>query len=164
MEKFKLYLLGYAALSLLIIFLKFDGGSKTEANGSEGDKDPREITYSDSVNNMGPYSDEEICRAAISSLLNQELEETKARVLRDDIYRLSYVRKSDNALWETQCRIEGNQVNWGTLGSRWRNHELDTAIHFKVSDDKLTIQEHYPGDGNFYAEYEKIGGVISAIK
>jgi len=88
----------------------------------------------------------EICIAAISALFSQPVEKISAEVKLNK-YILSYVRDDDKTFWDYKCRIEKDVVLWGSPDGRWRTHELDETVKFKVIDDNLFIDIIY-SDGS----------------
>lgn len=107
--------------------------------------------------NRGFFSEQGICAATIATMMGRPLSILKVDNTADDdihgpIHFLHYTRPNDGSKWFYKCKLIKNKIIWASNNSdssgRWRTHELDEVITFKV-DNKidLTINEDF-GDGS----------------
>lgn len=94
------------------------------------------------------FSEREICRAAISTIMRHPVHRVRVeRVARDGVVFLSYIRAEDRTTWTFKCFTEGKAVTWAKADGRWRVHPLDSTVTYSASDDSLTVTEDF-GDGS----------------
>jgi len=104
------------------------------------------IRYYKNYDSRG-LGDDVICKAMISSIMVQAYPRIKSERIDLDVYLVSYLRRDDNSEWFYRCKVEGNRVVWAsntTNQGRWRTHDQDSQIFFKVDDNHLVIQEKFP--------------------
>lgn len=119
------------AAILPILLFGFEAYGKEEVEYMKESKDA----------DMGSYSETEICKAATETILYDKIKTMKSEIIDDGVYKITSKRESDGVLSEIKCKIEGNRVHWGSFGGRWRTHELDSIIRFKVSSENLILHE-----------------------
>ncbi|MGB5855446.1 MAG: hypothetical protein WBH20_09345 [Oceanisphaera sp.] len=107
--------------------------------------------------NRGYFSEQGICAASIATMMGRPLsilrvDNTADGNIDGPIHFLHYVRPNDGSKWFYKCKIIKDKIIWGSnnsdSGGRWRTHELDDVITFKVENEvDLTINEHF-SDGS----------------
>ena len=135
----KLLLLLVVGVSFFNSLLSFIG-----SNDFPSIKDDLSIARAES------FSEADMCRATNSVLFNRPVSIIKVKPSYGKEYILSYVRPADGILWDYKCRVEGDQVLWGSPSGRWRNHASDEKVKVDVSRGKLEVQVTYP-DGSSQA-------------
>lgn len=102
---------------------------------------------------IGSFSKEQVCKAAVATMMGRDPKIVKVKKTKDGIVYLSYRRPDDGKLWAYRCKFEGDQVIWASdnadsLG-RWRTHPADEKINYRTSQGGtvLRIEERY-GDSS----------------
>lgn len=92
------------------------------------------------------YSDSQICRAIIATVMGRDVGITMATwVDEDNLFVVSYVRPSDQKVWHYQCRITPDgKGHWGASGRRWRE-----PVEIVVSRGDLLITDPISGPEMF---------------
>lgn len=145
----------YGLAAFLVFLYVSDNSSDGSNEGTKvSDENKRKIKPSVEAS-MGEYTEEDICKAAMSSIFFHPPSIMEASQSTNDIYKVSYRRPSDNSLWENKCQIKGNKINWGSFDGRWRTHELDSVILFMALDKDLTIQENHSDGSTSLSFFEK---------
>lgn len=92
----------------------------------------------------GIFSKEDICKAAISVTMSQNVGIMKT-VKTGDVPQIDYVRKFDGQRFLYRCNFSGNRVIWSGFfdddqsWGRWRDGQYDPALTFKVEDGELSV-------------------------
>ena len=89
------------------------------------------------------YTDVQVCKAALSSIMGVDLAAIQTEKRKDGIVYLHYRIESENDRYDYKCRLEGNSVIWGSANGRWRTKKGDASITFEVSNGNITIKERY---------------------
>lgn len=102
---------------------------------------------------VGNFSKEQVCKAAVATMMGRDPKIVKVKKTKDGIVYLSYRRPDDGKLWAYRCKLEGDKVIWASdnpdsLG-RWRTHPADERINYRTlqGGTLLRIEERY-GDGS----------------
>lgn len=96
-----------------------------------------------------------ICRGTVATTMGRDVDTISEYRRTSTVSYVEYRRPSDNTLWRTRCRIDGNRVVWSTVdpdgaGSppgRWRDHPMDSVITFRFTDTELVVRERF-SDGS----------------
>ena len=90
-----------------------------------------------------------VCRAAIATIMHQPIGVVRASSAQNGMVRTSY--KFEGARSSNLCRLDGDRVVWATIRNggpgRWRNHELDPVVTFRLEATSITIANTY-ADGS----------------
>ncbi|GGX88787.1 hypothetical protein GCM10007160_15360 [Litchfieldella qijiaojingensis] len=145
----------YGMVAFLVFLYISENNSGDSGGGSEvAEESKRQIQLSDEAS-MGGYSEEEVCKAAMSSMFFHSPSIMEVSQSGGEIYKVSYRRPSDNSLWENKCQIKGNRIYWGSFDGRWRTNELDGVILFMAFGEDLTIQENHSDGSTSVTYFEK---------
>ena len=103
------------------------------------------------------FTYEDVARYAMATVMGQPSNIIKA-FKKEDLYYVSYVRKSDSQKFDYKVKFIGNQILWAGIenGQRWRDSEYDEKISFSEKEGKLIIITTY-GDGSEGIEEFKKG-------
>lgn len=102
---------------------------------------------------IAPFTREQICRAAIATLMGQRPTIVKVTGGYADVVNVVYARPGDGKKWANRCRLEGSRVMWASDPGRWRTDPLDEVVTFGVSGDTLTIRQRYSDGSEAAATY-----------
>lgn len=102
--------------------------------------------------NPQEYSFEDISKYAISSLMSQDPINMNVYTEGEN-FIISYIK--DSKLYSYKIKFDQNQIMWGNLDGRWRDHELDEKLFYKEVDDKLQITMQFSDGTNSTKEYHK---------
>lgn len=164
MNKFGWFLLA-VTLAFTFIYHSYEDNSEGVSKNKEGDL-LVERSYTPKH-----FSESEICRAGIASIMLQDYDKTQLTNSDSGIHSFSYTRDVDNTIWEYRCRLDGNQIVWrgnalGDSEGPWRNRPADIVYLFEEDENKLSIFEiypDYPDYGEPINEYERSGSSLSSI-
>ncbi|MBK5146039.1 hypothetical protein I2494_20450 [Budviciaceae bacterium BWR-B9] len=94
-----------------------------------------------------PFTQQQVCKAAISTIFGKPTNIIKVKNSSDDIYHLSYVRPDDKKLWKFKCKLSGNNIIWteeGYESDRWLGKgTVDSLVNFTINGKTLEITEIY---------------------
>lgn len=85
------------------------------------------------------FSKEDICKAAISSMMGHPVSIINHDGNSGDSIFVSYNRPNDGTHWAQRCIVRTSEVIWGTKTGRWRIDALDSKITYKTKGDNLHI-------------------------
>ncbi|MCE4113253.1 MULTISPECIES: hypothetical protein [Yersinia pseudotuberculosis complex] len=83
-------------------------------------------------------SDKMVCKATIAGLMHQKPYLITVEEMTED-YLLYYTREIDKTEWTYKCKVEGNNVIWGTASVKYSKLRSAKNTTFTVSDDKNKI-------------------------
>lgn len=92
------------------------------------------------------FTYQQIAEFAIATIMNQPKDIVLA-AKSNEIYTVSYTRKSDSEKFNYKVKFEGNKIIWSNIDGRWRNGEYDEKITFREEGNKLTIVQTF-SDGS----------------
>jgi hypothetical protein len=103
------------------------------------------------------FSQEQICKAAIGTIMRRDPSTIKISKTEAGVTYLSYVRENDGTNWAYRCKLENEKIIWATDTGRWRTHPEDSVITYSETAQEIKIVEFY-GDGssisNIYTELQ----------
>lgn len=97
------------------------------------------------------FSQEQICKAAIGTIMRRNPSTMTISKTDAGVTDLSYVRENDRTKWAYRCKLENNKVIWATDTGRWRTHPEDSVITYSENAKEIKIVEDY-GDGSSTSE------------
>ncbi len=100
------------------------------------------------------FTYEDIARYAIATIMDQSPSIIRA-VKNNDLYLVSYVRKSDSQKFDYKIKIDGNHVIWGNSDGRWRDTDFDEKIGFVEDGNKIKIIQTFTDGSEAAEEFEK---------
>jgi hypothetical protein len=100
------------------------------------------------------FTNEDVARFAISSLMGQPSKTVKVQ-LKNGLYYVSYVRKSDSKKFDYKIKIDGNNIVWANIDGRWRDSEYDERISFEENNNKLKIIQTFSDGSTDIKEFDK---------
>jgi hypothetical protein len=103
---------------------------------------------------LNKFSYEDIARYTISSVMQQPAKIIKA-IKKDDLYYVSYTRKSDKQKFEYKIKFDGNKILWANIDGRWRDSEYDEKLSFSENGNILNIIQTFNDGSEDIQEYKK---------
>lgn len=100
------------------------------------------------------FSYEDIARYTMSSIMGQPAKTIKV-TKSEDLYYVSYIRKSDSQKFSYKIKFDGNKILWANIDGRWRNSEYDEKISFSVKNNKVSIIQTFSDNSEDVKEYKK---------
>lgn len=161
---FKVVLIIIGIISVVLIIEHFinnsiDTSSHTQTNEIviENNSDKIENLYKSEKKKLINFTYEDVARYTMATVMGQPSSIIKA-YKKEDLYYVSYVRKSDSQKFDYKVKFVGNQILWAGIekGQRWRDSEYDEKISFAEKEGKLNIITTY-GDGSEGIEEFKKG-------
>lgn len=73
----------------------------------------------------------------------------------EDLYYVSYIRKSDSRKFSYKIKFDGNKILWANIDGRWRNSEYDEKISFTEKNNKVSIIQTFSDNSEDIKEYKK---------
>lgn len=102
---------------------------------------------------LNKFSYEDIARYTISSVMQQPAKIIKA-IKKDDLYYVSYTRKSDKQKFEYKIKFDGNKILWANIDGRWRDSEYDEKLSFSENGNILNIIQTFSDGSEDIQEYK----------
>ena len=84
-----------------------------------------------------------ICKAGIATVMSQSPKIIKFSNKVNDALYLFYTRPSDKQKFIYKCKIQGNNIIWGTYKGRWRTSVYDSKLSFKIQKNIITVKDKY---------------------
>lgn len=103
---------------------------------------------------LSNFSFKDVSRFTISAIMNQPSKNIKVSE-KDDLYILSYIRKSDSRKFDYKIKFEGNKVIWASIDGRWRDASYDERITFEEGVDNMKITQTFSDGSVGTKEYKK---------
>lgn len=100
------------------------------------------------------FTYEDVARYTISSVMQQSPEIMRTSK-KDDLYFITYIRKSDKQKFEYKIKFDDNNILWANIDGRWRNSQYDEKLSFVENGDKLKIIQTYSDGSEDIQEYSK---------
>lgn len=100
------------------------------------------------------FSYEDIARYTMSSIMGQPAKTIKV-TKSEDLYYVSYIRKSDSQKFSYKIKFDGNKILWANIDGRWRNSEYDEKISFTEKNNKVSIIQTFSDNSEDIKEYKK---------
>ena len=146
-------------MSFLIIFLIFSCKQKEQQEIIVEEnmvQESTQITEESEVEEvlLKNFTYEDVARYTISSVMQQSPEIMRTSK-KDDLYFITYIRKSDKQKFEYKIKFEGNNILWANIDGRWRNSLYDEKLSFVENGDKLKVIQTYSDGSEDIQEYSK---------
>jgi len=97
-------------------------------------------------NTLKNFTYEDVARFTMSSVMGQTANTIKV-LKKDDLYFVSYIRKSDKQKFDYKIKFDGSDIVWANTDGRWRNSQYDENISFKEEANQLNIIQTF-SDGS----------------
>lgn len=141
-------------LSTIIAALTSCGGSSSTTEQVTADQQSPIIQTDKPEVELKNFTKEDVARFAIATIMQKPSKGMKVR-LDNDLYYVSYVRKSDNQKFNCKIKFIGNTIIWATVDGRWRDGEYDEKISFTETENKLKISQIYSDGSSDDKEFKK---------
>lgn len=142
-------------LSVIIVSLTNCGDSTMTEQVSSNKQKSVEEANKPIKPDLTNFSKEDVARYAIATIMQKPSKSMKVRI-DNDLYYVSYIRKSDNQKFNCKIKFIGNTIIWATIDGRWRDTIDDERISFEEIDKKLKITQTF-SDGSFESKEYKVG-------
>ena len=140
-------------LFIIVIFMINCNQKKNDIQPSEQALPETVIETSDNIV-LKNFTYEDIARYAMSSIMGQPSKIIKV-IKSEDLYYVSYIRKSDNQKFSYKIKFNGNKILWANIDGRWRNSEYDEKISFVEKNNKVSIIQTFSDNSEDIQEYKK---------
>lgn len=100
------------------------------------------------------FTYEDVARYTMASVMGQAPKIIKA-IKNDDLYYVSYTRKSDKQKFEYKIKFDDDKILWANIDGRWRDSKYDEKISFTENGDKLNIIQTFSDGSEDVQEYQK---------
>lgn len=110
------------------------------------------IAVEDSNNEPLHFTYEDISKYAIASVTLQDPSIIKVNK-EDNLYFVTYRRKTDRQQFNYKIRFAGNKVIWASVNGRWRDSADDAMIYFKEEGKTLQIIQKFSDGSESKDEY-----------
>lgn len=100
------------------------------------------------------FTYEDIARYTMAAIMDQSPKIIKA-TKNNDLYYVSYIRKSDNQKFEYKINFNDNEILWANIDGRWRNSKYDEKISFTEKDNQIDIIQTFSDGSEYVKEYKK---------
>ncbi|MFB9079646.1 hypothetical protein ACFFLS_07140 [Flavobacterium procerum] len=100
------------------------------------------------------FTYEDIARYTMATIMGQPSKTIKVRK-KDNLYFVSYIRKSDNQKFDYKIKFSGNKIMWANFDGRWRNSKYDEKITFEEKGDKIRIIQTFDDNSTDIQVFKK---------
>jgi hypothetical protein len=100
------------------------------------------------------FTYKDIARYTMAAIMDHSPKIIKA-TKNNDLYYVSYIRKSDNQKFEYKIKFNGNKILWANIDGRWRDSQYDEKISFVDKDNKINIIQTFSDGSEYIKEYKK---------
>ena len=87
--------------------------------------------------------DAQICRAAISTIMNKKLNEVEFTREVKQVKYVSFAPTKDNSTFKFKCTVEDQRIQWASAFGSWKDSDLDSVVRYEVKEGFLIIRETY---------------------
>ena len=98
-------------------------------------------------------TDTQICRAGISTIWNQKLEDVTVDRTQLNIVYVSFPPNSSGTSSAFKCVVNGDKIVWGTTFGNWRDTDLDSVIEFNTKGGVLFVRERHNNGSIFLKKF-----------
>lgn len=110
------------------------------------------VNSNNEITQVKNYSYSDIAKFTIAAIMGKNPNNLKVKKESDN-YIVSYVLEGKSYNYKVQILQFKNQVMWGNLDGRWRNHNLDEKIFFEDKNGNLKIIQKFSDDSESVNEY-----------
>ena len=100
------------------------------------------------------FSYEDIAKYTISTVMGQSPKIMSVNE-QNDLYIVSYIRKSDKQKFTYKVKFESDTAIWANIDGRWRDSSEDETIKFEEIGEKLKIKTFYSDGSSEIEEFSK---------
>jgi hypothetical protein len=100
------------------------------------------------------FNHEDVARYTMASVMGQIPKIIKV-TKNDDLYYVSYIRKSDKQKFEYKIKFEDDKIFWANIDGRWRDSKYDEKITFVENGNKLNIIQTFSDGSEDIKVYRK---------
>lgn len=140
-------------LSIILVVLLFSCKEKQHIEEGKSQSNSTETVQQEEITPKN-FTYEEIAKYSIATIMNQPPKIISV-IKNDDLYLVSYVRKSDSQKFTYKIKFIGNQVMWGNYNGRWRDNQLDEKISFIEEGKKINIIQTFSDGSQSNQEFIK---------
>jgi len=97
---------------------------------------------------------EDVARYTMASVMGQIPKIIKV-TKNDDLYYVSYIRKSDKQKFEYKIKFEDDKIFWANIDGRWRDSKYDEKITFVENGNELNIIQTFSDGSEDIKVYRK---------
>lgn len=138
----------------LILILMINCNQKKEQIDASEQSFPIPVVRTTNDIVLENFSYEDIARYTMSSIMGQPAKTIKV-IKSEDLYYVSYIRKSDSRKFSYKIKFDGNKILWANIDGRWRNSEYDEKISFTEKNNKVSIIQTFSDNSEDIKEYKK---------
>jgi len=105
------------------------------------------VISTSSAADKSKFNKNQICKAGIAKIMGRDPAIIKVDQTKGETIYLSYIRQDDKTKWKYKCKLNGNQILWGSDTGRWRTHTMDSKVRYKIKGTSITITDTF-SDGS----------------
>lgn len=99
-------------------------------------------------------SDKDICRAAMSTIFNEELEDVESKKNVLNVHYINIPKPKDNSSFKFKCTAVDGLISWGSELGAWQNTDLDSKVTYEIKDGFLIVSELYNSGYKFNKRFK----------
>lgn len=97
------------------------------------------------------FTREQICKATIATVMFKQPSIMVSKKLADGDVKVFYAR-NDGTKWAYKCKINEQNILWGSIDGRWRNEDI---ITYSTQKQTITINKTTSGTERIIKSFEK---------
>lgn len=98
--------------------------------------------------------DKDICRAAISTVFNEELKDVEQT---KNVLNVQYIEippRKDDKTFKFKCTAVKGVIDWASELGAWQNTDLDSEVTYEIKDGFLIVTELYNSGYRFNKKFK----------
>jgi hypothetical protein len=99
-------------------------------------------------------TDNHICRAAISTIFDQTVEEVEIFRVQGEVNYIKFPKDEDNKVTRFKCIVRGSDIIWATEMGAYRNTGIDSKITYERKKNVLTVKEEHKNGSVFRKAFD----------
>jgi len=99
-------------------------------------------------------TDDHICRAAISTIFDQTVEEVEIFRSQREVIYIKFPKDEDNNVTRFKCIARDGEIIWATETGAYRNTGIDSKILYETKDNVLLVKEEHKNGSVFKKAFD----------
>lgn len=99
-------------------------------------------------------TDDHICRAAISTIFDQTVEEVEIFRSQREVIYIKFPKDENNNVTRFKCIARDGEIIWATETGAYRNTGIDSKITYGTKGNILTVEEEHKNGSVFKKEFD----------
>jgi len=99
-------------------------------------------------------TDDHICRAAISTIFDQTVEEVEIFRTQMNVTYIKFPKSENNNVTRFKCIVQGTDIIWATETGAYRNTGIDSKVSYETKNNVLLLKEEHKNGSVFKKAFD----------